>query len=101
MSVASTLRRILGRPPTRECVHVGRLLQAYLDDEADAPAAARVAAHLELCRVCGLEAETYRALKHALARQHRPDPAALTRLRQFADDLARGEARPGPRPVDD
>ena len=90
MAAMGSLRRVLGRPPSRECAHVGRLLQQYLDGEIDEEAAQRVAAHLEICRHCGLEAETYRRLKAALAGQGGADESTLARLREFVDDLAGG-----------
>ena len=51
-------------------------------DESDLE---RVSSHLEACRDCGLEAETYRAIKAAVARLEKPDAATLERLRQFAE----------------
>jgi hypothetical protein len=52
----------------------------------------RIEAHLEQCRRCGMEAETYAQIKAALA-AHRPDVPAesIDRLRQFGARLARGE----------
>jgi anti-sigma factor RsiW len=80
-------KRLFGRQPA-ECLRVAKVLQAYLDDEADAPTALEVAAHLEVCRDCGLEATAYEDLKASLARHSDPDPAALDRLRNFVDDIA-------------
>ena len=80
-------KRLFRRQPA-ECRRVAEVLQSYLDDEADAPTAAEVAAHLEVCRDCGLEATAYEDLKASLARHSDPDPAALDRLRSFVDDLA-------------
>lgn len=91
--------KILGRLiPTKNqmsCHQVGKVLQTYLDDELDDDAARKVAAHLEDCRRCGLEAETYEALKASLQR----GPAGLadepvSRLREFGERLARGEIDP-------
>lgn len=79
--------RVLRRKPT-ECMRVGQVLQAYLDGEADAPTTAEIAAHLEACRDCGLEAAAYEDLKASLARHQDPDEDALDRLRTFAADLA-------------
>ena len=79
------------------CPEVGRTLQAYLDGRVDDDWAARVEAHLEHCRRCGLEAETYGELKHALARREvalRED--ALANLRSFAARLASGEVEVPP-----
>ena len=77
------------------CLRVARVLQSYLDGEADPPTAAAVAAHLEECRRCGLEASTYAAIKTAIAANgaHSPgavDPAALTRLRGLRRAARRG-----------
>ncbi len=76
------------------CHRAARHLQAYLDGEADAAAAAAVAAHLEECRRCGLEASTYAAIKAAVALRQDTgpapavDPAVLARLDRFAHDLS-------------
>lgn len=76
--------------PADDCHTVAEMLIAYLDDEATAADSARVAAHLDMCARCGLEAETVLALKVSTA-QHaeggEPDPEAVERLRQFAQAL--------------
>lgn len=74
------------------CDQVGELLQHYLDDELDEPRSRRLAEHLEDCRRCGLEAETYERIKASLAQQ-RPEvaPDSLARLREFGSRLARGD----------
>lgn len=74
------------------CHQVGELLQHYLDGELDASRSQRLADHLEDCRRCGLEAETYERIKQSLAEQ-RPEvaPDSLARLREFGTRLARGE----------
>ena len=74
------------------CLRVTRVLQSYLDGEADAPTSAMVAQHLEECRRCGLEASTYRAIKVANT-ETGPDVApvdaeAVERLRRFAEQLS-------------
>jgi len=89
------LGRLIGTRTHMSCHQVGKVLQSYLDDELDDDAARKVAAHLEDCRRCGLEAETYEALKASLQR----GPAGLadepvTRLREFGERLARGEIDP-------
>lgn len=89
------LERLIRSRKQLSCHQVGKILQTYLDDELDDDAARKVAAHLEDCRRCGLEAETYEALKAALRR----GPAELadepiTRLREFGERLARGEIDP-------
>lgn len=75
-------------PEQLDCHEVARVMQHYLDDELDRPAARKVAAHLEDCRRCGLEAETYRQLKARLSRFSGPvEPDAVDRLREFVDEL--------------
>ncbi|MEV6055825.1 anti-sigma factor [Streptomyces sp. NPDC052107] len=71
------------------CMQVARVLQAYLDGETDEVTARRVAAHLEDCRRCGLQAETYQAIKSALSRRAEPETEAIERLRGFAEGLLR------------
>lgn len=75
------------------CQQVGEILQQYLDDQIDADRAGRIEIHLEECRRCGLEAETYERIKATLAAQ-RPEIAteSVVRLRAFGEQLARGEA---------
>jgi anti-sigma factor RsiW len=74
------------------CLRVTRVLQSYLDGEADAATSTIVAKHLEECRRCGLEASTYRAIKVAIT-ETGPDVApvdaeAVERLRRFAEELS-------------
>ena len=77
------------------CAQVGRLLQQHLDGEANAPVAERIAEHLEACRRCGLEAETYTAIKASLSSRAQPLPAdSLERLRSFSASLAAGDEPP-------
>jgi anti-sigma factor RsiW len=88
--------RLIGTRRQLSCHQVGQVLQTYLDDELDHAAARKVVAHLEDCRRCGLEAETYEALKASLQRV----PAGLAdepvvRLREFGERLARGDVAPG------
>jgi len=88
--------RTFGTRTQLSCHQVGEVLQSFLDDELDDKAARKVAAHLEDCRRCGMEAETYEALKAAL--QRRPanlDDEPVARLREFGERLARGELDPG------
>lgn len=71
------------------CLRTSRVLQRYLDGEADDLTAARVAEHLEECRRCGLQARTYLAIKQALRSGSRDvDDLALRRLRAFSRSLA-------------
>lgn len=81
------VRRRLRPNAPANCREVATLLQRYLDGKVDDHTRRRVAAHLEDCRRCGLEAKTYRALKHALARRSAPPADALARLVHFADEL--------------
>jgi len=89
------LRMLLHRSPPGglDCHEVAEVLQRYLDGHIDAERAGRIEAHLEECRRCGMEAETYARIKAALA-AHRPDVPAesIARLREFAESLARGDA---------
>jgi anti-sigma factor RsiW len=71
------------------CAEVGRVLQGYLDGELADDDAVKVAAHLEECRLCGLESAAYDRIKAALA-QPMPegaDPEAIDRLRRFGQGL--------------
>jgi anti-sigma factor RsiW len=74
------------------CMQVGRLLQHYLDGDLDAPRAELLEAHLEECRRCGMETETYAQIKASLERHRREDVPrdAVDRLRVFGERLARG-----------
>lgn len=76
------------------CREVARLLQSYLDDRTDEATAGRIAAHLEDCRRCGLEAEVYRAIKQALARSGAVPPEEVARLRAFGEHLLTPRERP-------
>ncbi len=75
------------------CLRAARELQAYLDGESDTRSSRMVAAHLEECRRCGLEASAYAAIKAAIASHDdagppvEMDPVVLTRLHRFAHDL--------------
>ncbi|MEV0961796.1 MULTISPECIES: anti-sigma factor [unclassified Streptomyces] len=69
------------------CLQVARLLQSYLDGETDEVTARRVAAHLEDCRRCGLEASVYEEIRGALSRRGTPDAEAVARLRIFGEAL--------------
>jgi hypothetical protein len=82
-------RRLRPDAPAR-CPEVARVLQRYLDGEVDARTLRLVSAHLEDCRRCGLEVETYTALKQALRRAGAVPAEPIERLRTFADQLAVG-----------
>jgi anti-sigma factor RsiW len=71
------------------CLRVSRALQRYLDGQTTGTTTTRIAEHLEQCRRCGLQAETYRAIKQALRNgPDTVDPDALERLRDFTATLA-------------
>jgi anti-sigma factor RsiW len=92
------LRTRFWRPST-DCREVGRRLQSYLDGELD-DGADEIAAHLDACRACGLELETYREVKASLSREQPPvAPDALDRLRSFGDELVTGEVADPPTDV--
>ena len=86
--------RWAGRPGggPLNCHQVSELLQSFLDGEIDAVRADRIAAHLDDCRRCGLEAETYEHIKSSLAarRPEVPDES-VERLRAFGMRLVHGE----------
>ncbi|MDZ7678836.1 MAG: zf-HC2 domain-containing protein [Acidimicrobiales bacterium] len=80
-----------------DCHQVGKLLQRYLDGHIDPDRAELIADHLEECRRCGLEAETYERIKTSLATHCAEVPQdAVDRLRHFGERLARGEESPSP-----
>lgn len=86
--------QLFGRTPPggMSCHQVGKVLQQYLDGGIDADQAARIEAHLEECRRCGMEADTYERIKATLAARRSDIPAeSVGRLREFGERLARGE----------
>jgi anti-sigma factor RsiW len=91
---------LLERLTRRRCREVAAVLQSYLDGEVDPVTAHAVSEHLEVCRRCGLDASTYRAIRlsiPAAATRSRPsavDPEALGRLRRFASQMHRSEGTP-------
>ncbi len=88
------MMKLLGRTPPggMSCHQVGELLQQYLDGQVDSDRAGRIEAHLDECRRCGMEADTYERIKATLAAQRSDVPAeSLDRLREFGQRLARGE----------
>jgi len=77
------------------CVQVVRVLQRYLDGGLDDADRERVAAHLSLCRRCGLDEHVYAELKAALADKGRRLPdQPVVRLRAFAARLATSDPPP-------
>jgi anti-sigma factor (TIGR02949 family) len=89
MSILDRFRRGVPDGPI-DCRAVGRRLQAVLDGEAADDIADRVAEHLEACRHCGLEADTYLRIKSTLSRSAPLDEEAEARLRAFGHALAVG-----------
>ena len=78
------------RPMT--CGEVGEWLQRYLDGDLDDRRSERLAAHLDDCRRCGLEADTYERIKRSLTDHQLSVPAdSLARLREFGARIARGD----------
>lgn len=81
------------------CMWARRRIQRYLDAD---PAAllspqevSRLQAHLQVCQRCGEVAEDYRGLGRALDRwstRRAPDPAAMERMQQVAEELLTGDA---------
>lgn len=70
------------------CDQVAAVMQQYLDSELDPDQVPKVIKHLDKCRDCGLEADTYRRIKASLnAYQQQPDQASLQRLRDVAQGL--------------
>jgi len=70
------------------CREVGQVLQSYLDGDVEAGFTEKIEAHLERCRDCGLERETYQQIKNSLARQSPSvDSKAIDRLREFGSKL--------------
>lgn len=80
--------------PTVDCREVGKVLQSYLDNDVEDDFAEKIASHLEACRECGLELDTYRQIKSSLAgKMPEVDPAALERLRAFGAQITSGPGR--------
>lgn len=74
-----------------ECRRVARLLQTYLDEELRDHQAQVVAAHLERCDRCGLDAQLIEAVRLAVSELAVPtDHLALLRLEGFLDQLVDG-----------
>jgi anti-sigma factor RsiW len=80
-------RRDTGRGRLR-CRAVAKLIQRYLDVELADTRAVLIADHLDLCPRCGLDAQTWRWLKGAIAGLAPPDdPDQVARLRSFMETL--------------
>jgi anti-sigma factor (TIGR02949 family) len=90
------------RPPTPlpqdpDCHQVAEVLESYLDGELGPQDAEAVAAHLEFCEFCGIQASKVQAVVAAIRRQ-RPDldPELRERMAGFIDGLA-DDGPPTPR----
>lgn len=83
------MRMVRSTDDMASCLDVLRNLDSYLDHEIlDQRAARRIASHLEVCRRCGMRAETITELKASLRRlAPTVDAGALDRLRSFARTL--------------
>jgi len=95
------MMRMRRRPPRHvsvepDCHEVAAVLQSYLDGELAAQDADRVAAHLEHCHRCDIEATTVRKVIDAIQRQ-RPelDAGTYARLTGVLDGLVGPEGEPG------
>ena len=84
------IRRSWGRrnKPEVNCREVGKVLQSYLDEDIEEGFAEKIASHLDACKECGLEVETYRQIKTSLAAKM-PEvyPDAIERLRSFGQEI--------------
>lgn len=85
----SMWRRMIGGRDVASCREAARLMQTVLDGQADDLTHQRVIRHLDACRRCGLEADTYRAIKASIATQYRVDvdPQMVTELIEFGQRL--------------
>lgn len=85
----SIWRRMLGGRDVASCREAARLMQTVLDGQADATTHQRVMRHLDACRRCGLEADTYRAIKTSITAQFsvEVDPKAVADLIEFGRSL--------------
>ena len=85
------------KPGGLSCRKVGKVLQTHLDGELDDERRDKVAAHLEECERCGLEADVLEGVRAALRGRRESLPTATaTALRQFSDRLVNGEDAPPP-----
>lgn len=85
------------KPGGLSCRKVGKVLQTHLDGELDEARRRKVAAHLDECERCGLEAEVLDGVRAALrGRRDRLPVATATALREFSDRLVNGADPPPP-----
>ena len=84
----SMRRRLVGDDDVTSCLQTRRVLQSFLDGEAEPQLTQRIARHLDACRACGLESQTYSAIKASLHTQAAsPTVETLSRLTAFAASL--------------
>ncbi len=88
--------RMLGGRDVASCREAGRLMQTVLDGQAEEHTHQRVMRHLDACHRCGLEADTYRAIKASIAAQYRVqvDPQMVAELIEFGRRLTEQESTP-------
>jgi len=81
--------RMVGNKDVGSCREASRLIQSVLDGQTDTDTHARVLRHLDACKRCGLEAETYRAIMASLATQYAEpvNPQAVADLVDFGRNL--------------
>ena len=85
--------RLFRRRPV-DCRRVAALMQAYLDGELPESETATVAAHLDDCVRCGIDADVYRRVKAAVHGLRTPaDRDVVQRLHSYAQELPRRDAR--------
>lgn len=82
--------KAFGRKDMISCAKAMKLLQPALDGELDEATLESVNRHLEACLKCGMQARTYRAIKHSIAAQgQRELPADIVAdLQAFARDVS-------------
>lgn len=93
MNRAYRLLNVFGRRfrSPMSCPEVGRLLQRYLDGGLDAERTRHIVEHLDDCRRCGLEVETYERIRVALVERRGQVPAeSIARLHEFGQRLSNG-----------
>ncbi|MCB0970442.1 MAG: zf-HC2 domain-containing protein [Acidimicrobiales bacterium] len=78
-------RALVAPPGGISCRRVRKLVQSFLDDELTGRERDRLATHLDRCPACGVEAETYRRIKVALAPEAPAE--AVARLTAHAHQL--------------
>jgi len=85
MRLFSMVNMFMGTPAVASCRHAHKNVQGYLDGTLDDRNSKRVALHLETCRRCGLEADSYLAIKRSLASRVDVDVDAVQRIRAFGE----------------